>query len=135
MPSIAYQLAAEAAPLMQCGGWTARPSTAFGAPGAVLEHPRRRCIKVRAARREGYVRAAVAYPDTSYDLAEADRPTTEMRADRGGPALEHAVRTKLSPVYNETYPLVLAANEKARRHAESLARLQVTSWRWSPEPR
>ncbi|MEU9412263.1 hypothetical protein AB0E08_42125 [Streptomyces sp. NPDC048281] len=123
MPSIAYQLAAEAAPLMQGGGWTARPSTAFGTPGAVLEHPDGRCITVRPARREGYVRAAVAYPDTSYDLTEAHRPTTEMRADRGGPALEHAVRTKLLPVYNETYPLVLAATEKARRHAESRAAL------------
>ncbi|MFK0113907.1 hypothetical protein [Streptomyces sp. NPDC091217] len=123
MPSSAYQLAAQAAALMQGGGWTARPSTEFGKPGALVEHADGRRIKVFPARREGYVRAAVAYPDTSYDLTEADRPTTEMRADRGGPALEHAVRTKLLPVYNETYPLVLAANEKARRHAESRAAL------------
>ncbi|MGW7243853.1 hypothetical protein [Streptomyces sp. NPDC054804] len=123
MLSIACQLAAEAAPLMQGGGWTARPSTEFGTPGVVLEHPDGRRIKISPARREGYVRAAVAYPDTSYDLTEAHRPATEMRADRGGAALEHAVRTKLLPVYNETYPLVLAANEKARRHAESRAAL------------
>jgi hypothetical protein len=123
MPSTAYQLAAEAAPLMHGGGWTARPSTASGKDGAVLEHPDGRCIKISPSRREGYVRALVAYPDTSYHLTEAHAPRTEMRADRGGPALEKAVRTKLLPVYNETYPKVLAANEKARRHAESRAAL------------
>jgi hypothetical protein len=46
-----------------------------------------------------------------------------MRADRGGRALEEAVRTKLMPVYDETYPKVLAANEKARKHAEARAAL------------
>ncbi|WP_079657296.1 hypothetical protein [Streptomyces sp. 3214.6] len=44
-----------------------------------------------------------------------------MRADRGGRALEQAVRTKLLPVYDETYPKVLAANEKSRQHAEARA--------------
>jgi len=46
-----------------------------------------------------------------------------MRADRGGRALEQAVRNKLLPVYNETYPKVLAANEESRQHAEGRAAL------------
>ncbi|MEU2284221.1 hypothetical protein ABZ614_20135 [Streptomyces sp. NPDC013178] len=121
MPSIAYQLAADAAPLMPGGGWTARPSAVSGKEGAVLEHPDGRRVEISPARRDGYVRARVAYPDTSYDLTHQHRPSTEMRADRGGRALERAVRTKLLPVYDETYPRVLAANEKARQHAEARA--------------
>ncbi|WP_306192482.1 hypothetical protein [Streptomyces sp. MK5] len=121
MPSITYQLAAEAAPLMPGGGWTARPSAASGKEGAVLEHPDGRRIEISPARREGYVRARVAYPDTSYSLMQRHRPRTEMRADRGGRALEQAVRTKLLPVYDETYPKVLAANEESRKHAETRA--------------
>ncbi|MFF5188655.1 hypothetical protein ACFY30_33650 [Streptomyces sp. NPDC000345] len=120
MPSITYQLATEAAPLMP-GGWSARPSAASGKEGAALEHPDGRRVEISPARREGYVRAWVAYPDTSYDLMQRHRPSTEMRADRGGRALEQAVRTKLLPVYDETYPKVLAANEKSRQHAEARA--------------
>ncbi|MGW3149793.1 hypothetical protein ACWDG1_35045 [Streptomyces sp. NPDC001177] len=121
MPSIIYQLAAEAAPLMPGGGWTTRPSAASGKEGAVLEHHDGRRIEISPARREGYVRARVAYPDTSYGLMQRHRPCTEMRADRGGRALEQAVRTKLLPVYDETYPKVLAANEESRKHAEARA--------------
>jgi hypothetical protein len=123
MPSITYQLAAEAAPLMPGGGWTVRAYTVAREECAALEQPDGRCIKISPARREGYVRAQVAYPDTSYHLTEADSPRTEMRADRGGRVLEEAVRTKLMPVYDETYPEVLAANEKARKHAEARAAL------------
>ncbi|MEH0424677.1 hypothetical protein [Streptomyces sp. B21-083] len=121
MPSITCQLAAEAAPLMPGDGWSARPSAASGKEGAVLEHPDGRRIEISPARREGYVRARVAYPDTSYHLTPRHRPSTEMRADRGGRALEQAVRTKLLPVYDETYPKVLAANEESHRHSEARA--------------
>jgi hypothetical protein len=121
MPSVTYQLAADAAPLMPGGNWSARPSAASGKEGAVLEHPDGRRVEISPARREGYVRARVAYPDTSYNLTQRHHPSAEMRADRGGRALEQAVRTKLLPVYDETYPKVLAANEKSRQHAEARA--------------
>ena len=114
MPSITHQLAAEAAPLMPGSGWTVHTYTVARDECAALEHPDGRRIKISPARRAGYVRAQVAYPDTSYHLTDADSPSTEMRTDRGGRALEEAVRTKLLPVYDEIYPKVLAANEEAR---------------------
>ncbi|WP_020124553.1 hypothetical protein [Streptomyces canus] len=123
MPSITHQLAAEAAPLMPGSGWTVRTFTVARDECAALEHPDGRRIKISPARRAGYVRAQVAYPDTSYHLTDADSPSTEMRADRGGKALEEAVRTKLLPVYDEIYPKVLAANEEARKHAAIRAAL------------
>ncbi|MGP4049323.1 hypothetical protein [Streptomyces sp. 2A115] len=123
MPSITYQLAAEAAPLMPGGGWTVRAYTVSSEECAALEHPDGRRIEISPARRAGYVRARVAYPDTSYYLTQRHSPRTEMRADRGGRALEQAVRTKLLPVYNATYPKVLAANEESRQHADGRAAL------------
>ncbi|MFH9968440.1 hypothetical protein ACH4PR_45285 [Streptomyces mirabilis] len=121
MPSITHQLAADAAPLMPGDGWTARPSASSGKHCAVLEHPDGRRVEISPARREGYVRARVAYPDTSYDLTQRHRPSTEMRADRFGRALEQAGRARLLPVYDETYPKVLAATEKSHQHAEARA--------------
>lgn len=118
MLSLARQLALQAAPFLPGGSWTARPHPGWGKEYALLEHSDGRRITVEPARRAGYVRASVEYPDTPVRLTQAHQPTTEMRADRGPDVLAHAICTKLLPVYNATYPTVIAANEQARQHEE-----------------
>ncbi|NEB75996.1 hypothetical protein G3I40_12300 [Streptomyces sp. SID14478] len=117
-----HALAAQTARLLPDGPWEA---AADRDRGSCLTHRDGRRIRIEAARRPGYVDASPVYPETDFALTDAEEPSTAFRADRSAPALARAIVAKLLPVYNETYPKVLARNaQRAQQIADGLAQAE-----------
>jgi len=113
--SVAFALASRVA--MALGeGWRAEPFRGFGVDGGAVIHTDGRRIEITEDGSGTHVQAGVKYPSgNAVELFDAHKPVTRFKSDRPARQLVNAIRTKLLPVYNRTYPEVVKALGDSRR--------------------